>query len=117
MKRILICEDEKDVQELLKDLLLKEGAEVYTALDGKEAIGNAKALKPDLILLDIRMPKINGLEVAKEIRKTDKAVKIIFLTGFQSPEIVKEAEKYGICDYIVKSSSTTDILQVIRRFI
>ena len=114
MKKILICEDEKDVYEFLKSLLLKSGFDVHIATDGKESVNKAKEIKPDLLLLDIRMPKINGLEVAKMIREFNREVKIIFLTGFQSQELLKEAAKYDIFDYIVKNTSTKDILRVIQ---
>ncbi|MFA5014634.1 MAG: response regulator [Actinomycetota bacterium] len=114
MKKILICEDEKDVIELLNNLLIKAGFEVYIAIDGKETIDKTKKIKPDLLLLDIRMPKINGLEAAKMIRDFNREVKIIFLTGFQSQELLKEAAKYDIFDYIVKTSSTKEILKVIQ---
>lgn len=113
MKKILICEDEKDAQESLKNILLKRKYEVYTASDGKEAIDRSKETKPDLILLDIRMPKLDGLEVAKAIREFNTKTKIIFITAFHSPEITKEAAKYDIVDYILKPSTTEDILKVI----
>jgi len=113
MKRILICEDEKDAQDSLKNILIKKDYEVFTALDGKEAVEKAINVKPDLILLDIRMPKIDGLEVANEVRKQNLNSKIIFITGFQSSQIQQEANKYQIFDYIVKPSSPDDILKSI----
>ena len=115
MRKVLICEDEKEVQGLLKDILLKNKYEVYTAEDGKTAIAKTREIKPDLLLLDIRMPKLDGLEVAKEIRDFNTEVKIIFITGFQSPEISKEAAKYNILGYIVKPSPAKAILQVIKQ--
>lgn len=114
MKRILICEDEPDVRESLKKALQKLGYEVFSAVDGKEAIELGKKLDLDLVLLDIRMPKLDGIEVAKEIRKFDARTKIIFITAFQGPEISKEAAKYDIVDYIVKPVSTQYILEVIQ---
>jgi two-component system response regulator VicR len=115
MKRILICEDEKDAQESLKNILVKKDYEVYEASDGKEAIDKTKEIKPDLILLDIRMPKIDGLEVAEEIRKFDTDAKIIFITGFQSSQIRQEASKYDISDYIVKPTSGEDIVAAVEK--
>jgi CheY-like chemotaxis protein len=112
--KILICEDEKEVRELLSTVLVKNRFDVYIAEDGQEAIEKTKEIDPDLLLLDIRMPKIDGLEAAKRIRKFNISVKIIFITGFQSPELTKEAAKYDISDYIVKTASTKDILKVIQ---
>jgi YesN/AraC family two-component response regulator len=112
-KKILICEDEKDSRDSLKNILVRRNFEIYTASNGEESILRAKEVKPDLILLDIRMPKINGLEVAKQIRNWDIKSKIIVITSFQSPELYKEAVKYNIIDYIVKPMDTNDLLKVI----
>lgn len=111
MEKILICEDERDTREAITNLLFKRGYEVYTAADGEESIKKIREIKPDLMLLDIRMPKINGIEAAKEIRKFDTKTRIIFITAFQSPELYKEAVKYDISDYIVKPASPEAILK------
>ena len=113
MKKVLICEDEKSVQEYLRDILNKKDCEIFTAEDGQEAINKAKQINPDLILLDIRMPKLNGLEAAKKIRSFNKNAKLIFITGFESPELSKEEEKYDILNYIAKSSPTQEVLKLI----
>jgi two-component system response regulator VicR len=113
MKRILICEDEKDTQESIKNILMKRNYEVYTAQDGQDSINKTKELKPNLILLDIRMPKIDGIEVANEVRKFDNNVKIIFITAFQSPQIAKETSKYNISDYLAKPVAPKDILKAV----
>ena len=113
MKKILICEDEEDIQLILKTLLTQRDYEVHVANDGEQAKYKAKRLKPDLILLDIRMPKLDGLEVAKDIRKSDGNVKIIFMTAFQSPGIQNEAAKYNISAYLNKSTPTEEIIRTI----
>ncbi len=113
MKRILICEDESDVQESMANILIKRKYEVYAAKDGEEAISQTRKINPALILLDIRMPKFDGLEVAKQIRGFNLKTKIIFITGFQSPELTKEAAKYDIVNYIHKPTSTKEIIDVV----
>ena len=113
MKMILLCEDEPDIQRTLKNILKKRGYEVRTAKDGEEAINIAKKINPDAILLDIRMPKVDGLEVAREVRKCNTQTKIIFITAFQSPELSKEAAKYNISDYLVKPASPGKILKAV----
>ena len=115
MKKILLCEDDPDIQASLKNILEKHGYETHTAPDGQEAIAMAIKVNPDLILLDIRMPKLDGLEVAGEIRKYNTQAKIIFITAFQSPELTKEAAKYDIFDYIVKPASAEDILTIVKK--
>jgi CheY-like chemotaxis protein len=113
MKRILICEDEPDVLQSLKKTLEKMSYEVFIASDGQESLELVKRLELDLVLLDIRMPKVDGLEVAKEIRKFDARTKIIFITAFQGQELPQEAAKYAISDYIVKPVSSEQVLKAV----
>lgn len=115
MKKILLCEDDPDIQESLKNILEKHSYEAHIAPNGEEAIAMAIRVNPDLILLDIRMPKMDGLEVAGEIRKHSNQTKIIFISAFQSPELIKEAIKYDIFDYIIKPASSESILGVIKK--
>lgn len=111
--RILICEDEQQAQSIIKSILSRNEYQVEVANDGKESVEKTKRICPDLILLDIRMPKINGLEVAQEIRKFNDKVKIIFITGFQSPQLFKEATKYDITDYFVKPLYPPTLLKAV----
>jgi CheY-like chemotaxis protein len=113
MKKILICEDEQDAQASLKSLLAKRNYDVLGVNNGRDAIDQARAFQPDLILLDIRMPKIDGLEVASSIREFDENVKIIFLTAFDSPEMKKEASRQDISGYLTKPVSTDTIIKTI----
>jgi CheY-like chemotaxis protein len=113
MKKILICEDEQDAQASLKNLLVKRSYDVVGVSNGKDAIDQAQSFQPDLILLDIRMPKIDGLEVASSVRKFNKEVKIIFVTAFDSPEMKKEALRYNISGYITKPAVTENIIEAI----
>lgn len=111
--KILICEDHPDSQTVIKNCLSKRNYDIAIAGDGQEAIEKVKTFTPDLILMDIRMPKLNGIEAIKEIRGFDKKVKVIFITAFQSPQLSQEAEKYGISGYIVKPASPEGIIKAI----
>jgi response regulator NasT len=113
MKKILICEDELDAQASLKNMLVKRSYDVVGVDNGKDAIDQARAFQPDLILLDIRMPKVDGIEVASSVREFDKKAKIIFVTAFDSPEMKKEASRYNISGYITKPAASDDIIQSI----
>ena len=113
MKKVLICEDEQDARESLKNVLTKMNYEVFSAKDGQESIELAKKIDLDLVLLDIRMPKVNGIEVANEIRKFDAKTKIIFITAFQGTELRDEAAKYDISGYIVKPVSHGEIVKTV----
>ena len=113
MKKILICEDEEDILQILSHVLTTRDFEVHSAHNGQEAVKKTKSLKPDLVVLDIRMPKLDGIEVAKGIRKFDRNVKIIFMTAFQSQEIQNEASKYNIIAYLNKSTPTDELIKTI----
>ena len=70
MKKILVVDDERPISDIIKFNLTKEGYEVVTAFDGREALEQFEAENPDLVILDLMLPELDGLEVAKEIRKT-----------------------------------------------
>lgn len=113
--KILICEDEAASQKAITNILAKRKYEVHTAADGQESLVKAKEVMPDLIILDIRMPKIDGIEVLKRIREFDTKVKIIIVTAFQSPQLSQEASVYDISDYLVKPLSGEKLLEVVEK--
>jgi len=102
MERILVVDDELPVRELLKKFLGFKGYTVITASSGPEAIAAAREHQPDLILLDIMMPGMNGLETLHRIREIDRAVGIIIVTGFSGGKIAKEAMRQAASDCITK---------------
>jgi two-component system response regulator VicR len=80
-KKILIVDDEKNIVDILSFILKKEGYEIITAYDGKEGLEAALTKSPDLVLLDVMLPYMDGFEVCGEIRKKDKLLPIIMLTA------------------------------------
>ena len=106
-KRILLADDEPDILEIISYNLTQQGYEVYTAKNGEEALDKAKLLNPDLIILDIMMPKKTGIEVCKILRTQSifKNTLIIFLTALDDePTHIKGLET-GADDYISKPIS------------
>jgi len=81
--------------------------------DGQQAVQKAADLKPDLILLDIGLPTLNGIEVARQIRKLAPESRIIFLSAESSPEVVREALRLGACGYVVKTKAESDLLAAV----
>lgn len=82
--------------------------------DGMEAVARAQELQPDLIVLDVGLPTINGIEAARQIRKVSPASKILFLSQARSAEIAAEALATGACGYVVKSDGARELLRGIR---
>lgn len=115
--KILIVEDESSLQASLKEFLSMENFEALSAFNGDEGIKMAQEENPDLILLDIVLPKKNGFEVLEFIRKNKKTEKIpvILLTNMESAEDVNRAFDLGVTTYLVKSSYTLeDIVKKIK---
>ena len=82
--------------------------------DGLEAVRKSEDLQPDLVLLDIGLPNLNGLEVARQVRKVSPGSRIIFLTSHDDPEYLQEALRIGALGFIVKSNAASDLLPAVR---
>ncbi|MCA9765556.1 MAG: response regulator transcription factor [Carnobacterium sp.] len=109
MKKILVVDDEKPISDIVKFNLIKEGYEVFTAYDGEEALEQVKAVEPDLILLDLMLPKIDGLEVCREIRKTHD-MPIIMVTAKDSEIDKVLGLELGADDYVTKPFSNRELV-------
>ena len=106
MKTILLIEDEGALQKTLGDVLSKEGYKILAALDGEVGARLAKEKTPDLILLDLVLPKITGLEVLKQLRGDEetKDIPVIVLTNLENLEDIQRATDLGATTYLVKSN-------------
>jgi len=106
MKKILFIEDESALQETFKDFLDQEGYQMVSALDGEIGLRLAKIEKPDLILLDLILPKKDGFEVLEELKKEEgtKDIPVIVLTHLEEMEDVQKAIELGARDYLVKAN-------------
>ena len=102
MERILVVDDEVEVCNTLKKFLALKGYEVYTALDGETAVSKTKEVRPHIVLLDIIMPGMSGIDTLKEIKKVDPTVGVIMVTAVVDEELAKKALKLGAYEYITK---------------
>ena len=102
MSKLLIVDDEEDIREFAKRFFKKRGVEVDSASGGNEALQKVATFKPDLILLDITMEDMTGVEVLKTLRSQENDVKVIMVTGVEDPEIINETNSWGIRGYIHK---------------
>jgi len=101
-KRILVIDDEEEVCKLLEDFLTREGFQVTTALSAKEGLEKLQQEKIEVILLDIKMPEMDGIEAIKRIRELNKTVGIIMTTAVMDQKVAEEAIKLGASEYILK---------------
>jgi len=102
MAKVLVVDDEPEAVELLTEFLSSKGYEVLTATSGEEALRRVKEDRPHLVLLDIQMPKMNGLEVLRRIREIDPEMGVIMATGVNEEDVGRKALELGAFDYIVK---------------
>ncbi|KKQ95154.1 MAG: PAS/PAC sensor hybrid histidine kinase [candidate division CPR2 bacterium GW2011_GWC1_39_9] len=106
--KVLVVDDDAGLCQLYKLTLEQEGYEVFTANQGEEGLSRAVELKPELILLDIMMPMIHGLNVLDILKATPetKDIKIIVLSALSDEDTMNKAKEFGASDYIVKSQAT-----------
>ena len=109
MKKILIIDDDKPISDIIKFNLNKEGYETITAFDGREALKKFEEESPDLIILDLMLPELDGLEVAKEVRKTSH-IPIIMLSAKDSEFDKVIGLEIGADDYVTKPFSNRELL-------
>jgi len=102
MIKLLAVDDEIDVCDFVKSFFEERGFEVFTALDGMEALRVLHRAKPDIILLDVRMQGIDGIETLKRIKEINKKVKVIMVTAIEDQDKVDEAMKLGAVAYVTK---------------
>lgn len=114
-RRILVVDDEDALRTVLSAELNSEGYEVGTAADGMEAVSELQKMKYDLVLLDIKMPNMNGFEVLKVIKEKHPGTKVIMLTGFADLKNAIESKKLGAEDFVSKPYDLVDLLTTIDR--
>ena len=110
MKKILLVEDEPSLQQTLGEILRQEGFEVVVAHDGLEGFEKIKKEKPDLVLLDLILPKLDGFEVLKKVKGDPETaqVPVIVLTNLEGTEDVERALGLGATTYLVKANYEID---------
>jgi DNA-binding NarL/FixJ family response regulator len=114
--RIILADDHTIVRQGIKSLLEREGMQVIAeAADGREAIRHAEALAPDVVVMDIGMPTLNGMEAARELARCCPKVKPILLTQHDEPQYVSAALRAGVKGYVLKSQITGDLIQAIQQ--
>jgi DNA-binding NarL/FixJ family response regulator len=112
--RILLADDHKIVLEGLKSLLESEFEIMGTAEDGRALVAMAEKLTPDVIVADISMPLLNGIEAARQIKKVDKEIKIVFLTMHLDPTYAASALEAGASGFVLKHSAPSELVVAIR---
>jgi DNA-binding NarL/FixJ family response regulator len=112
--RILLADDHTFFLQACKKMLEPDFEIPGIFVDGRALIKAAPALKPDVIVLDIGMPLLNGLDAGRELKKLIPGVKLIFLTMYQDPELARDAIRAGASAYLLKTSAASELMEAIR---
>jgi len=113
--KVLYVEDDLIHREELADYLSRRVGRLYLAENGQQGLDKFNTLSPDLVITDLRMPKMSGTELATEIRKENKKVPIIILTAMSDKESILEAVKIGILDYVLKPVDVKELMSVVHK--
>jgi PAS domain S-box-containing protein len=114
-ERILVVDDEKDVRSMIQDVLTSAGYTVETVSDGAEAIAAFDRQRPDLILLDMIMPKMSGLETFDALLLRPPLIKVVLVTGYSQDGKAREIMRKGVAAFLQKPFAADDLLRVVRR--
>src|SRR5690348_5799200 len=114
--RVLLADDHALIRQGLKALLEKQGIQVVTeASDGQEAVRLAEKAQPEIAILDITMPLLNGVDAARELMKSTPRIKVILLTRHDEDQYVTEALRAGVKGYVLKNQAATDLVHAIHQ--
>ena len=102
MRKLLVVDDEHDICDFVRSFFKDRGYQVFTALNGEEALSVVKRESPDLVLLDIKMKGMDGIATLKHIKSINKDARVIMVTALEDQDKMNEAYKLGAIDYITK---------------
>ncbi len=115
MRRVLVVDDEENIRLVLRTLLRKNGYEVAVADNGESALAQVDAFAPDVILTDVRMPKMGGLDLLAALRERDNPATVIVMSAYGNVDLALEAMKAGAYDYVSKPFKPDEIVLVLRK--
>lgn len=110
---VLVIDDQPGIRRLLMEVLSEEGYVVITAGNGYEGLQAVKEYKPDLILMDMKMPGMDGIETLRELKKIDQEDRVIMMTAYGELEMVNQAQEIGASGYITKPFDINTLCQLI----
>jgi DNA-binding NarL/FixJ family response regulator len=113
--RILVVDDDQGFREMLRDFLADDGFDVIgEAPDGAEAFSLAERLHPDVVLMDLRMPKMDGLEATRRIKAVLPITQVIMLSAYEDPALKRGAEEVGVYCYLIKGCPPAILIDMLR---
>src|SRR5262245_9925461 len=112
--RVLLADDHRLLREAFAQLLAPDCDVVGAVADGRTLLAQATELRPDLVVLDVAMPLLNGLDTARQLKQMMPHVKVVFLTVSEDPDLAAEAFRAGAAGFVLKNSAASELLQAIQ---
>jgi len=113
-KKILVIDDEQGIRESLK-IILENDYEIYELQNPENALENIKKINPDLVILDIKMPKMDGIDVLKRIKLKNPSLQVMILSGYKSVDTAQEAIRLGAVDYLTKPFDNKEVYESVKK--
>ena len=112
--RVIVADDDEAVRNVLAHVLVDQGFDVVgMAADGLEAVALAESLQPDAVVLDVRMPRVGGIEAARRIRPLRAGTRVVMLSAYDDPALQQEAAAAGASRFLVKGCPLSDLVEAI----
>lgn len=115
MKKLLLVDDDESIQLLYREEFTDEGYEVLSAINGEEALEKFNAERPDIVILDIQMPGLNGIEVLRQMKMLDPDVPVVLSSAYQ--EYKQDLGAWASDEYVVKSADLSELKSVVKRLV
>ncbi|USL45108.1 response regulator [Priestia megaterium] len=116
-EKILIVDDQYGIRILLTEVLQKEGYTTFQAANGFQAIDITKEQAPDLVLLDMKIPGMDGIEILKRLKQHDETIKVIIMTAYGELDMIQEAKDLGALTHFARPFDIDEIRKVVREYI
>jgi len=117
VKKLLIVDDQFGIRILLNEVFQKEGYKIFQASNGKQALDIVKMRRPDLVLLDIKIPGIDGIEILKRMKKIVPDIKVIVMTAYGELNMIEEAMELGAITYFAKPFDIEEMRDTVKKHI
>lgn len=117
MKTILIVDDQPGIRMLLEEVFSKEGFETLSAANGREALEIFSVKRPELVLLDMKIPGMDGIEILKQLKQKCEGVKVVMMTAYGELDLIEEAKTWGAVRHFTKPFDVFELRETVKRLL
>ncbi|MBU0558525.1 MAG: response regulator [Bacteroidetes bacterium] len=117
MHKILIVDDDKDMCKIISTVLMQEGYKIFKAFDGEQAIKAINAKNYNLVILDFRLPNMDGIEVLQKIRNMGLSISVIMISAYGNDLVKSKAKKFGVSQFLDKPFDLSKLIKVVKNTI